>query len=91
MWRDFLGKGKIYIEKIRKYFLSNKKKETYIKKTVHLVNEREEMASLSKDEKRKYALAMRRVDYGCWGYPVSLFRSLTLTTREGDDNSIGRF
>ena len=45
------------------------------------------MAELSNSERRRYALALRRVDYGVWGYPISLFRVITLTTREGDDKS----
>ena len=49
------------------------------------------MSQLMSAEKRKYALAMRRVDYGIWGYPISLFKKITLTTREGDDNSTERF
>lgn len=49
------------------------------------------MPDLSRDEKRKYAMAMRRVDYGIWGYKTSLFRVITLTTREGDDNTTGKF
>ena len=49
------------------------------------------MGELSKAEKRKYALAMRRIDYGIWGYSVKLFFEMTLTTREGDDNSTERF
>ncbi len=48
------------------------------------------MGSLSNAEKRKYALALRRVDYGIWGYARSVFRVVTLTTREGDDNSTRR-
>lgn len=49
------------------------------------------MAELTKGEKRKYALALRRVDYGVWGYTKSLFRVLNLTTRAGDDNGTKRF
>ena len=33
--------------------------------------------------KRKYAQALRRLELGIWGYPLSLFRVVTLTTREG--------
>jgi hypothetical protein len=47
--------------------------------------------TLTLAEKRKYALALRRVDYGVWGFPVSLFKVITLTTRQSDDNSTGRF
>lgn len=49
------------------------------------------MSDLSSAEKRKYALAMRRIDYGIWGFKVSSFWVLTLTTREGDDNSVKQF
>ena len=42
---------------------------------------------LGKKESRVYARAMKRLEYGYWGYPLSLFREVTLTTREGDDNS----
>lgn len=48
------------------------------------------MGELSREEKRKYALALRRVDYGIWGYKGSLFRVITLTTRAGDDNGTKR-
>ena len=44
-----------------------------------------------KREKRVYARAMRRLEYGYLGYAVSLFRKVTLTTREGDDNKRGTF
>jgi len=46
---------------------------------------------LSRKEKKRYALAMRRVDYGVWGHRVSKFYSVTLTTRKGDDNSVEKF
>lgn len=49
------------------------------------------MAGLTRYEKRKYALALRRIDYGIWGHPISLFYVITLTTREGDDNTTERF
>jgi hypothetical protein len=38
-------------------------------------------------DRRVYARAMKRLEYGYWGYPLSLFRKVTLTTREGDDNT----
>ena len=47
-------------------------------------NEWRELASA---EKRKYAMAMRRLNLGIWGYSVSSLRALHLTTKEGDDNT----
>lgn len=44
-----------------------------------------------KREKRVYARAMRRLEYGYLGYAPSLFRKVTLTTREGDDNTRDTF
>lgn len=44
-----------------------------------------------KREKRVYSRAMRRLEYGYLGYAVSLFRKVTLTTREGDDNTRDKF
>jgi len=49
------------------------------------------MGYLSKEDRRRYAKAMRRIEYGVWGKPLSLFRKITLTTRKGDDNSCKRF
>ena len=46
---------------------------------------------LEMKKKRRYAKAMKRLEYGTWGYAPSLFRKLTLTTRGGDDNSVERF
>lgn len=45
---------------------------------------------LSKALSRRYALGMRRAEMGIWGYRPSLFRSLHVTTRAGDDNSFER-
>lgn len=42
------------------------------------------LTNLTKAEKRKYALANRRFDYGIWGYLPTLFFEVTLTTRERD-------
>ena len=36
---------------------------------------------------RKYAISMRQLDFGIWGYPKGIFYAIHLTTREGDDNS----
>lgn len=44
-----------------------------------------------KKEKRIYARAMRRLEYGYLGYAPSLFRSVHLTTREGDENTRVKF
>lgn len=41
---------------------------------------------LTHNEKRKYAMAMRRLNLGIWGYPVSTLRAVHLTTKEGTDN-----
>lgn len=57
----------------------------------NLINKGGKMAELTQKEKRKYAKAMRRVEFGIWGRKISLFRTITLTTREGDDNSAKRF
>jgi hypothetical protein len=42
---------------------------------------------LTHGEKAKYAMAMRRLNLGFWGYPVSTLWAVHLTTREGNDNS----
>lgn len=42
---------------------------------------------LTHTEKMKYAIAMRRLNLGYWGYPVSSLRAVHLTTREGNDNT----
>lgn len=49
------------------------------------------MTQLSKYERQKYAKAMRRVEFGIWGYKLSLFKSVTLTTVQGEDMSVKRF
>jgi hypothetical protein len=46
-----------------------------------------EWRKLTHAERRKYAMAMRRLNLGIWGYPVSTLRAVHLTTREGDDNT----
>ena len=42
---------------------------------------------LTSAEKRKYAMAMRRLNLGIWGYPVSTLRAVHLTTKEGNGNT----
>lgn len=42
-------------------------------------------------DKRKYALSMRRIEYGVWGYDIGNFQVVTLTTREGDSQDTDRF
>lgn len=42
-------------------------------------------------EKMKYAMAVRRLNLGYWGYPVSTLRAIHLTTREGNDNTTAVF
>lgn len=46
-----------------------------------------EWRELSHNERTKYAQAMRRINLGTWGYPVSTLRQIHLTTREGNDNT----
>ena len=46
-----------------------------------------EWRELTGAEKRKYAMAMRRLNLGIWGYAVSTLRAVHLTTREGNDNT----
>ena len=46
---------------------------------------------LTHNEKRKYAMAMRRLNLGIWGYPVSTLRAVHLTTKEGNDNTTWAF
>ena len=46
---------------------------------------------LNHNDKTKYALGMRRLNVGCWGFPLENLRAVHLTTREGDDNSSWRF
>jgi len=48
---------------------------------------RHEWRELTHGEKMKYAMAMRRLNLGVWGYPVSTLRAIHLTTREGNDNT----
>jgi len=48
---------------------------------------RAEWRELTSAEKRKYAMAMRRLNLGIWGYPVSTLRAVHLTTKEGNDNT----
>jgi len=42
---------------------------------------------LSHGEKKKYAMGMRRLNLGFWGYKLKTLFALHLTTREGDDNT----
>jgi hypothetical protein len=46
-----------------------------------------EWRELSHNDRTKYALGMRRLNVGCWGYPIGNLRAVHLTTKEGDDNS----
>jgi len=46
---------------------------------------------LTHNEKVKYAMAMRRFNIGIWGWSVSVFRKIVLTTREGNDNTTAVF
>jgi len=46
-----------------------------------------EWRELTSAEKRKYAMAMRRLNLGIWGYQVSTLRAVHLTTKEGNDNT----
>ena len=48
---------------------------------------RNEWRRLTRAEKRKYAMAMRRLNLGIWGYQVSTLRAVHLTTKKGDDNT----
>jgi len=48
---------------------------------------RNEWRELTSAEKRKYAMAMRRLNLGIWGYQVSTLRGVHLTTKEGNDNT----
>lgn len=49
--------------------------------------QKREWRGLTRDEKRKYAVAMRRLNVGILGYSVSTLRAVHLTTKEGNDNS----
>ena len=42
---------------------------------------------LTHSEKMKYAQAMRRLNLGIWGYPLSTLRAIHLTTRDVNDNT----
>jgi hypothetical protein len=48
---------------------------------------RHEWRELTHNEKAKYAVAMRRLNLGYWGYALSTLRAVHLTTREGNDNT----
>ncbi|MGB5924890.1 MAG: hypothetical protein WBH01_02205 [Dehalococcoidia bacterium] len=48
---------------------------------------RAEWRELTSAEKRKYAMAVRRLNLGIWGYAISSLRAVHLTTREGNDNT----
>jgi len=52
---------------------------------------RAEWRELTGAEKRKYAVAMRRLNLGIWGYALSTLRAVHLTTKEGNDNTPGVF
>ena len=52
---------------------------------------RAEWRELTRAEKRKYAVAMRRLNLGIWGYALSTLRAVHLTTKEGNDNTPGVF
>jgi hypothetical protein len=52
---------------------------------------RGEWRKLTHNEKAKYAVAVRRLNLGYWGYALSTLRAVHLTTREGDDNTSGVF
>jgi len=42
---------------------------------------------LARDEKVRFAVGMRRLNLGVWGYAASTLRAVHLTTREGNDNT----
>ena len=48
---------------------------------------RTEWRELTSGEKRKYAMAMRRLNLGIWGHAISTLRAVHLTTKKGDDNT----
>lgn len=52
---------------------------------------RNEWRELSHNDRRKYAMGMRRLSLGIWGHKVSTLRAVHLTTRKGDDNSTWKF
>jgi len=51
-----------------------------------MVKYKHKWRELTHGEKVKYATAMRRLNLGFWGYPLSTLRAIHLTTREGNDN-----
>lgn len=56
-----------------------------------MARQRGKFRELTHTEKRKYAIAMRRLNLGYWGYPVSTLRAVHLTTRRGNDNTTAVF
>lgn len=52
-----------------------------------MVKHKQKWRELTHSEKMRYAQAMRRLNLGYWGYPVSTLRAIHLTTREGNDNT----
>ena len=42
------------------------------------------MNTINKKQKRTWALSNHRVNVGVWGFKISLFKEITLTTRESD-------
>lgn len=46
---------------------------------------------LTKDQKRKYAMGVSRLNKGIWGYKRSNFFKIHLTTKQGNDNSQATF
>jgi len=52
---------------------------------------RHEWRELTHGERMKYAMGMRRINLGVWGYPISTLKAIHLTTREGNDNTTGVF
>ena len=55
----------------------------YITIITYNVSEAKKLAN----EKAQYAMGMRRLNLGFWGYPLSTLRAIHLTTREGNDNT----
>jgi hypothetical protein len=56
-----------------------------------MAKQKREWRELAHSEKMKYAMAMRRLNLGYWGYPVSTLKAIHLTTREGNDNTTAVF
>lgn len=52
-----------------------------------MAKHKQKWRELTHGEKMKYAMAMRRLSLGYWGYRVSTLKALHLTTREGNDNT----